>query len=1265
MDRTSTPRSRGGHLENLLQLFGMQSSASSATKARRESGLASKTSTPEAKHPTSLRVMRHTSTFTPTPKSAQSGIASPPQTASQEETQSSPGIGIHLSSEEPVTVAADQEESDSSLDIGIRLSSEESATAAASDSASGEEELVVPVPSPRAPSRKELIGELKMEARKKDRVKTPRRSLRIRKDDILASDTVQRDSPASTKTKKKTGPRKLDTARLRLRDEIAQHTKVRADNFLVANKDYFLPLLPERNQVARLVAKGQAGTIVPYKAIKKQPDGITATMKPYQLEGLSFLVHLYNNGFSGLLGDEMGLGKTLQTLSLFQYLENSDRESGVTHEELRPYLVVCPLSVLNNWVKEIEKFTPDLKVLRIHGPQEERERLMRVALGQEDQYGNEINQSQKQKDSKKAGRKIAAENSNSYKIMVTTYETFRTNQNWFKRSFLWRYVVLDEGHRIKNSDVKMAKSLKSISSEFRLILTGTPLQNNLVEMWSLLVWLYPNVFTENTKTLWKDSFNLSLGKVNRKTMDDARHLLELIMIRRMKDSPSVNLRLPPKEEVLLYVPLTPMQRFWYMRLLTKIDNGVLSDLFVDGKSEEIAALKKEREDERLVQKLEKLDASDNWEETTAILRQVIKNEQGTRTSHWQALMNLVSQLRQCCSHPYHFDDAKPDPYYIGQHIVRASGKFIVLEKLLRNSIYCQGKKVLIFAGFLKTLECCEELLSMISNSGQDFKFLRLDGDVPRARRNLDIRLFNDPNSPYKVMLISTRAGGLGINLTAAEDVVFMDEDWNPQITLQAEARAHRIGQTKKVTIYKLCTQGTVEEQMMGRIRKKLYLSTKITESMRNIHGEDQAIMEQNHDTDANGTPKMNMSQLKSLIRRGAQTLSHPDIDINDMLSWDLDTIMQKCRDKTTDEVAVDASDVVDAEASEEKWLSVMERVECTVLDGKRYQRHNEWTDAETVLPDSIQRKDRRIGKNVTVMVGGYAVNKESLNCADWESVPTFAGKDPSLAEPERAKRRKYTHEKNCLVCFENSRKGHLIRCKYCPRSCHYDCLGEGYEEYQSTVTGYLFFKCPQHVCCTCKKKTRAAGGLLYRCRWCPQAFCEDCLSPNQTEELVGARLPEMEMLGGAMPDNVFYIKCHDCIECVNENEKRGKWIARMESSYKKQHEKWIKTQEEEQRRIEKENEELPTSEAENTQTAGFTSSSEDDVPSLTETETTSATPALDRSGLNTPGSDMYRGARGRKRLEWETVLGNPRPTKKRRQWSDDSNEDTALGGYFG
>jgi SWI/SNF-related matrix-associated actin-dependent regulator of chromatin subfamily A member 5 len=315
-------------LEHLLAQFGAQQSATSATRARREEG--------------SLNSLQTKS------------VAGAPQTPTKQ-TQpklQQPNAITELSTLLTLPVPS----FDSSNSTENTSESEDT-----SDSDTLNEQCVSLIPKPssrRARKSYAQLEGLKMENRRKDHEEAPRRSTRVRKSDILASDTVY--YPPTPPSKRKSGvpsPRKLDTARARLRDDIARKTQAKANGFIVANKDLFLPLLPPHNYVTRLIANDQSPSVLQYKRLSAQPQGVKATMKPYQLDGLSFLVYLHNNGFSGILSDEMGLGKTLQTLSLFQYLEEQDRELGVVSEESRPYLVICPLSVLNSWVNEAQKVT--------------------------------------------------------------------------------------------------------------------------------------------------------------------------------------------------------------------------------------------------------------------------------------------------------------------------------------------------------------------------------------------------------------------------------------------------------------------------------------------------------------------------------------------------------------------------------------------------------------------------------------------------------------------------------------------------------------------------------------------------------------------------------------------------------------------------------------------------------------------------------------------------------------------------------------------
>lgn len=960
-------------------------------------------------------------------------------------------------------------------------------------------------------------------------------------------------------------PTPAKTARGAVRQEIASTTSAKRKQFFIEKRAYFLPLLPENNHILKLVeshnklapneqADDQKSS--PYVELSNQPRGIKATMKPYQLSGMSFLLYLHRNGLSGILGDEMGLGKTLQTLSLIQYLKENEPKGG----QARPFLVICPLSVLSSWMTETRKWAPGLRVIRFHGPAKERERVKKIASGEMDFYGNETLSHRKKVQTRRAaaGKSVINVDSesdedeeHSVDMIVTTYESYQKEHGWFKRAYVWRYVVLDEGHKIKNDKTDISKCLQGLKAEYRLILTGTPVQNNLAELWALLHWLYPEVFVENTKELFADSFNLTKGQVKNKVLDASRSLLELIMLRRMKNSESVNLNLPPKTEVCLFVPLTPMQRFWYTRLITKADQGLLDELFKGAKDKEEAALKEEESSRDLntetettaLQALqsESLLNSEEWKESRAILEQTLVKEQAEvagkedKSSSWRKLMNLLMQLRKVCNHPYQLPHAEPEPYVLGDHLIAASGKFIVLEKLVNELVVRQKKKILIFSGFTRMLDLVEEFLALRGGDGSLFRTARLDGSTARARRNLSMRLFNNMDCDTRVMLISTRAGGLGINLTSATEVVFLDQDWNPQITLQAEARAHRIGQTKPVTIYKLVSQGTVEEQMIGRIQKKLYLSAKVTESMRDIHtlvgkpkkGPGGKVLESAEDD----IPQFSTGQLLSLVRRGTSVLSRPEVDVKEMASWDWETTVAKCKDQPTD-VSVKNETMIDAvmdEEAEARWLGEMEKVEAHIFEGKKLARANgiKASSSNRDIAREYNRADRRVGKNMTVMVDGYAISKESMDCGAWEAVPTYAGKNPRHAEPKREKKAPVYAQSHCQVCLDG---GDLNLCQICPRAYHFNCLSAPFQ----AKTKAWQFNCPQHECADCGQKTTDAGGMLYRCRWCERAFCEDCTDFEKTA-LIGETVKEYELLNYAANDNAYYVQCHKCTEHFEES----------------------------------------------------------------------------------------------------------------------------------
>ncbi len=198
----------------------------------------------------------------------------------------------------------------------------------------------------------------------------------------------------------------------------------------------------------------------------------------------------------------------------------------------------------------------------------------------------------------------------------------------------------------------------------------------------------------------------------------------------------------------------------------------------------------------------------------------------------------------------------------------------------------------------------------------------------------------------------------------------------------------------------------------------------------------------------------------------------------------------------------------------------------------------------------FDRAARREGKNTTVMVDGFAISKESMNCGEWEAVPTFAGKDPRLAEPKRAKKAALESQSICQVCLDG---GDLILCGICPRAYHFDCLEP---DFKAKAKGWQF-NCPQHECHDCSQKTTDAGGMLYRCRWCERAYCEDCLDFEKTE-LIGNSLIEYDLLGFEEQTQAFYVQCHVCTETHKQHpeDPRGKlWCDRLAEEWQVEHEK--------------------------------------------------------------------------------------------------------------
>lgn len=513
------------------------------------------------------------------------------------------------------------------------------------------------------------------------------------------------------------------------------------------------------------------------------------TMKAYQIQGLNWLISLYHNGINGILADEMGLGKTLQTISFLGYLKYYRDTSG-------PHLVVVPKSTLDNWVREFHHWVPGFRIITLRGNKEERQEVVQDRLLPQE-----------------------------FDVLVTTYEMCLREKSALKR-LSWEYIVIDEAHRIKNADSMLSQIVRAFNSRSRLLITGTPLQNNLMELWSLLNFLLPDVFSSAEDfQAWFQGKDDN-GEAQESVVQQLHKVLRPFLLRRVKSD--VEHSLLPKKEINVFVGLTEMQRKWYKSLLEKdIDavNGAIS-----------------------------------------------KKEGKTR------LLNIVMQLRKCCNHPYLFDGAEPGPpFTTDEHLVDNAGKMVILDKLLRK-MRERGSRVLIFSQMSRMLDILEDYCLF-----REYPYCRIDGSSMHEDRIAAIDEYNRPGSEKFIFLLTTRAGGLGINLTSADVVILFDSDWNPQADLQAMDRAHRIGQKKQVHVFRFVTENAIEERILERAAQKLRL--------------DQLVIQQGRTQQQTKGPGQK-EDLVDMIQHGAERIinAKESMDVQD----DIDKIISRGEERTAE-----------------------------------------------------------------------------------------------------------------------------------------------------------------------------------------------------------------------------------------------------------------------------------------------------------------------------------------------------------------------------
>ncbi|KFH48894.1 Chromatin structure-remodeling complex subunit-like protein [Hapsidospora chrysogenum ATCC 11550] len=473
-------------------------------------------------------------------------------------------------------------------------------------------------------------------------------------------------------------------------------------------------------------------------------------LKEYQIKGLQWMISLYNNNLNGILADEMGLGKTIQTISLITYLIERKKQPG-------PYLVIVPLSTLTNWNLEFEKWAPSVSRVVYKGPPNARKTHQeRIRRG-------------------------------DFQVLLTTYEYIIKDRPILSK-IKWFHMIIDEGHRMKNSNSKLSATISQYyTTRFRLILTGTPLQNNLAELWAMLNFVLPNIF-KSVKT-FDEWFNTPFANTGGQDKMELTEEEQILVIRR------------------LHKVLRPF-------LLRRLKKDVEKDL--PDKTEKVIKCKFSA----LQARLHKQMSTHN--------RLVVSDGKGGKTSA-RGLSNMIMQLRKLCNHPFVFDVVENvmNPLNVSNDLLwRTAGKFELLDRILPK-YKATGHRVLMFFQMTAIMDIMEDYLRY-----RQLEYLRLDGTTKSDERSDLLREFNAPDSKYFMFLLSTRAGGLGLNLQTADTVIIYDSDWNPHQDLQAQDRAHRIGQKNEVRILRLITSNSIEEKILERARFKLDMDGKVIQAGR-------------------------------------------------------------------------------------------------------------------------------------------------------------------------------------------------------------------------------------------------------------------------------------------------------------------------------------------------------------------------------------------------------------------------------------------------
>lgn len=602
-------------------------------------------------------------------------------------------------------------------------------------------------------------------------------------------------------------------------------------------------------------AESNPETRSPMKKLEEQPSYVTnGELREFQMRGLNFLALNWTRSNNVILADEMGLGKTVQTVSFLSWLRNDRDQEG-------PFLVVAPLSVIPAWCDTFNHWAPDLNYVTYLGPEAARSTIREHELL--------INNNSKRP---------------KFNVLVTSYDYILLDAD-FLRTIKWQVLAVDEAHRLKNKESQLYGKLVSFNTPCKVLITGTPIQNNLAELSALLDFLNPGkvLIDEELEHLGDSEKKEVLDKEKdeeqrRATQEKLGHLHAAIapfILRRTKET--VESDLPPKTEKIIRVELSDVQLDYYKNILTR----------------NYAALK---------------DAS----------------------GQKQSLLNIMMELKKISNHPYMFQGAEErvlngstrrEDHVKG--LITSSGKMMLLDQLL-TKLKKDGHRVLIFSQMVKMLDILGDYLRI-----RNYSFQRLDGTIPAGPRRMAINHFNAEGSDDFCFLLSTRAGGLGINLMTADTVIIYDSDWNPQADLQAMARAHRIGQKKPVSVYRLVAKQTIEEEVVKRARNKLFLEYLTIQA--GVTDEGNALREQFKDKGLKVDEAKTADDIQMILKMRSQNLFEQSGNQEKLEQLDIDAILESAEETKT--AVDDKLNLSTGGIDWDNWMQVTDvKVDETALD---------------------------------------------------------------------------------------------------------------------------------------------------------------------------------------------------------------------------------------------------------------------------------------------------------------------------------------------